>query len=78
MTDYIEKAKLWMSDCGQSNDDDDGEGGGGWFHLCFCFFFAHVLCLSTIAVATVGSFTMCFLCLWHNRHNNLYALVTPT
>ena len=29
MTDSIEKAKLWMSDCRQSNDDDDDDGGGG-------------------------------------------------
>ena len=81
MIDSIEKAKLWMCDCGRSNDDDVGGGGNRrWvlsyscccyccFHLCFCFFFAHVLSLSTIAVVTVGSFTICFLCLWHNRHN---------
>ena len=25
----IEKAKLWMCDCGRSNDDDVGGGGGG-------------------------------------------------
>ena len=29
MTDSIEKAKLWMSDCRQSNDDDDDDDGGG-------------------------------------------------
>ena len=35
MTDYIEKRKLWMSDCGESNDDDDGGGGG--FTCAFVF-----------------------------------------
>ena len=27
MIDSIEKAKLWMCDCGRSNDDDVGGGG---------------------------------------------------
>ena len=35
MIDSIEKAKLWMCDCGRSNDDDVGGGGGVTGDECY-------------------------------------------
>ena len=49
MTDSIEKAKLWMSDCRQSNDDDDDDDGGGGETGDECYLIVVVIVVFTCA-----------------------------